>query len=494
MPFDPLSVGVTGLDAYNDELGVLANNIANVGTVGFKGQNITFQDLIYQTTAFATAPTQTRGGTNPVNDGLGVKTASIDTNFSQGGLQTTGINTDLAINGDGFFILKNTDGTGVPAYTRDGHFSLNEHGVLYDPTTGLAVAGYMANNGVVTPGGVPGTIQIPIGLQNEAVGTGFGVKTGPQNDAEFDANFGGDLNQTLYLQASTPGAVPQSVTISTTIYDSLGNSHLVNVTYTPYTVGEAGVAGPGVNPTAQQVNNSLGVATSVGTEWQWTITNANPLTDPTVIPTTATGFIFFDQNGQYINTSGNANGQANTHASGSAPSTAQGNLLNITNWGTPGNNATPTSAAVPAAIGLDFSQMSSLAGTSTATTEAQNGYGQGTLSNISIGQDGSITGSFTNGQQKVLAQVTLATFQNEQGLTRIGNNEFNATANSGLPQLGQGGSGRFGVIIAGNLEESNVDLADQFTKMIIAQDAFTANSKTIQTADQDLQTVIGLKR
>ncbi|MBV8074456.1 MAG: flagellar hook-basal body complex protein, partial [Candidatus Eremiobacteraeota bacterium] len=148
----------------------------------------------------------------------------------------------------------------------------------------------------------------------------------------------------------------------------------------------------------------------------------------------------------------------------------------------------------PAAIALDFSQMSSLAGTSTATTESQNGYGQGTLANITIGQDGTVTGAFTNGQQQTLAQIALATFQNEEGLTRIGNSQFQQTANSGLPQINVAGTGKLGFIVSGSLEESNVSLADQFVKMILAQRAFQANSKSITTADQDLQVVISLEQ
>ncbi|MBV8602971.1 MAG: flagellar hook protein FlgE [Candidatus Eremiobacteraeota bacterium] len=496
MAANELFTAVSGLNAYQQQLDTISNNIANVGTVGYKSQDITFQDLLYQTQIFASAPTTTNGGVNPAQQGLGVKVATIDTNFSQGGLQTTGINTDLAINGDGFFILKNVNGSGLPSYTRDGHFSINQNGVLYDPSSGLEVAGYQAaGNGTVTQTGNPGTIQIPLGLKAQAVGTGFGTKTGPTNDKNFDVQFGGNLDQTLYIQASQVGATPQSVTISTSLYDSLGNAHLVNITFTPATVG-----GGGSNGT---IRNTLGVATSIGTEWAYTITKGNPA-DTAVFPASV-GYVFYDQNGQFINTSSSIGGPftaANTHTQGpvvSLPVSAvaygpEGNLISINNWGTPANNSVPTAAANPAAIALDFSQMSSLAGTSTATTESQNGYGQGTLSNISIGQDGTVTGAFTNGQQQTLAQIALATFQNEEGLSRIGNSMFQATANSGLPQINTAGTGKLGFIVAGSLEESNVSLADEFVKMILAQRAFQANSKSITTADQDLQVVISLKQ
>jgi flagellar hook protein FlgE len=142
MAFDSLFIGVTGLTAYQSQIDTISNNIANVGTVGYKGQDVTFQDLLYQNTGFASAPTTSNGGINAQQVGDGVKIGSIDTDFTQGGLQTTGINTNLAINGDGFFTLANTDGSGSPSYTRDGDFSLNEQGYLYDPTSGKAVLGY----------------------------------------------------------------------------------------------------------------------------------------------------------------------------------------------------------------------------------------------------------------------------------------------------------------------------------------------------------------
>jgi len=497
MPTDSLFTAVSGLNAYQNAIDVISNNIANVGTTGFKSQNITFQDLLYQTQAFATAPTQTLGGTDPQNEGLGVKTATIDNDFAQGGFQTTGINTDLAINGDGFFILNQVNGSGSPVYTRDGHFGINANGILYDPSSGLAVDGYTANSaGVITPNGAPSTIQIPLGLKSQAVGTGFGTKTGPTGDTEFDVQLGGNLDQTLYLQANTAAATP--VTISTTVYDSLGNSHLINVTFTPVTSGEATAYGNGLNPTATQVTNTAGTLTSVGTEWEWQITGGDP-TDPLTAelaanPASATGFVFYDQNGQFINTASTASAQgtSTTHIAGNQAAASQGNLLTIANWGSPANNSSPTTAANPAAIALSFADMSSLAGSSTATTVSQNGYGQGTLSNITIGQNGIISGSFSNGQSQNLAQLVLATFQNPEGLSNIGSSQFTTTANSGLAQINTPGNGQLGTIVSGSLEESNVDLSNQFVLMIEAQSAFTANSKSISVAQQNDQTVLNL--
>jgi flagellar hook protein FlgE len=497
MGFDSLFIGVTGLTAYQNQIDVISNNIANVGTVGFKGQDVTFQDLLYQTQGYASAPTTTRGGVNAVQVGDGVKIGSIDTNFSQGGLQTTGINTNLAINGNGFFTLKNIDGSGTPSYTRDGDFSLNESGYLYDPTSGLAVVGYpVQSDGTISQVAPPQPIQVPLGLSEKAIGTGFGAKQGPTGDAQFDVSLGGNLNQTDYITAvSSAGADITQTTITTTVYDSLGGAHQVQITYQP----DPPVADGGTGMTLPAlVNNPSGTAVTAATEFAYTVTATDGSQDG-ASTTLGTGYIFFDQNGQYINTSGTANATAaSVHTAGSVPSAATGDLFTITQWGNTLNannaNNVGTGTANPAEIGLDFSDMTSLATAATADTVSQNGYTAGILSNISISEDGTITGAFTNGQSTTLGRLAIANFQNEGGLIRTGSNQFVSSANSGTAQYGFAGNGALGTIDSGALEQSNVSIASEFTKMILAQRAFEANGKSITTADQDLQTVIGLKQ
>src|ERR1700681_257164 len=203
MAFDSLFIGVTGLQAYQNQIDTISNNIANVGTTGFKGQSVNFQDLIYQSQSFATAPTQTTGGINGQDAGLGVKIGSIDTSFAQGGLRSTGVNTNLAMDGDGFFILRKPNGNGQPLYTRDGSFSLNSNGLLYDGSNGMAVQGYLADkSGNITQTGTPGDITIPIGLQSQAVGTGLNAKEkfGNTGDQVFDVSFGGNVDQTQWIK------------------------------------------------------------------------------------------------------------------------------------------------------------------------------------------------------------------------------------------------------------------------------------------------------
>ena len=486
MGFDALFTGISGLNAYQSQIDMISNNIANVGTVGFKGQRMTFADLYYQSQdGYATAPSQTRGGVNPQEIGLGVKVNTIDTNFAQGGLETTGVNTDLAINGDGFFVMRNLDGSGQPVYTRDGAFSLNSNGVLYDPSTGLAVQGYMpGSNGVVNPSGTPSTITIPIGMSMQATATGASnaTKVGPANNQNFDMSLGGSLDQTQYVAEASNAGSGQTKTISTTVYDSLGNAHQATITFSPVgpntlVGGVAAGALPSVPPL------SGGAAQQAASRWSYSITFADGTT-----PSNSSGYVFFDQNGQFLNTSSTVNAAAGTFGAIGAPTAAQGDALVIPSgsWNA-GDNALGTS------VGLDFTQMSSLGGSSTANVISQNGFAAGTLSNITIGQDGTITGSFSNGQQRTVGQVALATFQNEGGLHRLGGNAFQQTANSGLAQIGVGTTGRFGAIVSGSLEQSNVSLADEFTKMIVAQRAFEANTRGISTADQNLETVLNIR-
>lgn len=618
--FDSLYTGITGLNAYQSWIDMISNNIANVDTTGFKGQRMTFADLFYQNQTFASAPTNTNGGTDGQQLGYGVKVNTVDTEWGQGGLQTTGINTDLAINGDGFFVLNNTNGTATPTYTRDGAFQTNQNGLLYDPASGLAVQGWMANSsGVVTTGGATTGITIPTGLTEEAVATGQGAKVGPNSsDQVFDVAFGGNLDQTQWQQqflatvgASSTAGAPYTVT--TTFYDSLGNAHEATVTYIPDTSGALKASGTttGAGPTAcltaaasispaassndtititstgtgysiadtlgnsqtatagqtvtvdgatftlnstvpptgtgtatvlvtaatnnlpTEVDNASGTAVKPATRWEVEVsftdgTTFSAITKGGQISTTGVvapasisnsassgvvGYAYFDQNGQFINsssieTAANAGGITGTavagdvHATGTDPSIAQGNQLNVTLWGTSvGNNATaPTAgglAPTPGPIGFDYggggSGLGSLAGSYSASVVSQNGYAAGTLQNFTVSNSGAVVGSFSNGQTKTLAQIALARFQNEDGLTRIGSNQFAASGNSGLAQVGVAGSGVLGTIQDGALEQSNVSLSTEFTNLIVAQRAFEANTRGITTADQNLQTIINLR-
>ena len=361
MAFDSLFIGVTGLSAYQQQIDVISNNIANTGTTGYKGQRVTFQDLLYQNQSFASAPTQTNGGINGQEVGNGVKLGSIDTNFAPGGLATTGVNnTDLAINGDGFFVLDNSQGNGTRSYTRNGNFSLNQNGLLYDPASGMGVMGFpVSANGSINQTAPPAPIQIPFGLKSAAVATGAAgaAKVCPTlNDKVFDMTFGGNLNQADYVTAVSSGGVTNpATTISTTVYDSLGSPHLVTVQFQPATsFNAAPTTGAALTP-AFLVSNASGAAVTVATEWSYIVTptdNSDFGGGPGVA--TVGGFLFFDQNGQFINTSGVGSPAtvADVHTIGQPASATgagkNGNQLSIVTWNNNNgaNNAATTGAGL----------------------------------------------------------------------------------------------------------------------------------------------------
>ena len=216
-----LFTAVTGMKAQQNKLDVVANNIANISTTGYRSSRILFQDLFSQTLVSGSAPTATNGGTNPEQIGLGVQTGSIDVNHQQGSLVTTGVNSDLAVQGNGFFVLSN--GT-TNVYTRDGSFTVNSSGVLIDPATGLRVQGYTANaNGVIDPANtVLGDINIPLGASGIAQAT---------TEAEIvgNLNSGTAAGQTASREtSSSPSPNPQRETngIGTRAMMTTGPSYL----------------------------------------------------------------------------------------------------------------------------------------------------------------------------------------------------------------------------------------------------------------------------
>jgi flagellar hook protein FlgE len=489
-----MNIGVTGMDAYQAQIDVISNNIANVGTTAFKDQSVSFQDLLYQTQLPASGPTKTSGGVNYQQVGIGVKVGQTNSDLTQGGVQTTGVNTNMMINGDGYFVLANADGTGTPSYTRNGDFSLNSAGLLFNPATGQGVMGYSANSSGAITAASPGPIQIPLGLKSQATATGAGAPLGPTGDKVYGISVGGTLDSSQFASATTAGAVAPAdlATVGTTIYDSLGGAHLVELTFQPQ-ISSAGVGVP------MSVNNAAGIAVTAATEYAYTVSS----TDGTLFSSGGVSstssqvqYAFFDANGQFINTSSTiAATSVSVHQATSVASAAAGDALNVSQWGvTPlSNNSTTTNPPSTLPLGIDLSGITALSQTA-GLQATQNGVPPGTLSNISIGQDGTITGAFTNGQSQTLARVAVATFQNEEGLLRLGGSEMSASPSSGAAILGTANSGRFGSITGDALELSNVSIADEFTKLITAQNAFTANSKSITTANADDQTAIGLIR
>lgn len=409
--------GVSGLRNHQTRMDVIGNNIANVNTVGFKGSRVNFQDVLSQTIQGAASAQGARGGTNPMQVGLGMGLSSIDTIFTDGSFQPTGKQTDLSIQGQGFFVLQ--DATGAQVFTRAGNFDFDQQGNYLVPGTGYKVMGYNAVNGVV--GTVLGPLQVPVG-----------TSIAPQisTAATFTKN----------LDANTPiaPAAGSSFTKTITAYDGSGMAHPVTMTFT---------------------HTAANTWTALPTPGDGTSTVATLPVAAT--PTTIT----FNGSGAYV-------GVAGTTSFTVTPVPAAGGVATLT---------------------VNFAGMTQYAGDTTAVGDA-NGYKTGSLQNVSIDTNGNLIGRFDNGQSQVMGRVALALFENPAGLTKTGSNLFIESNNSGTAAIDVGGAGGRGTFNPGTLEMANVDLAAEFSNMIITQRGFQANSKIISVTDEMLQELANLKR
>jgi flagellar hook protein FlgE len=459
--------GVSGLQNHQTRMDVVGNNISNINTYGFKRGRVSFQDMIYQQLQGAARPTDELGGVNPKEIGLGMSVASIDTIHIQGALQTTGNQTDLAINGNGFFIL---DDTGKQLFTRAGAFSLDAEGTMVNPANGMKVQGWMATqvNGrqmldVSTP---VGDITIPVGGKDPASATTV-------------VNFACNLDKrTPELPENPTGDQVIASTWGTTIeiFDSFGEAHQLRVEFTrvPGTVNSWN-ANVNVNPQAEVPTN-----TTIG------LGDAAPIVGG---PTTFV--INFSNDGTLLTAE---DGAGNVSGAGGQ---VQMNVAYDVQGATPG----PDGALVRHEFVLNLGNVGSYTNSITQYAESsstkaveQDGRTMGYLENFKIDSTGTITGVFSNGTTRTLAQVAIATFPNQGGLEKQGDNTYRQSNNSGLANIGPSGIAGKGKIVAGTLEMSNVDMADQFVDMIVTQRGFQANSRTIQTADQLLQELLTLKR
>lgn len=459
-----LYAGVSGLQNHQTRMDVIGNNISNVNTTGFKKGRVNFQDMISQTMQGAARPNEEVGGVNPKQVGLGMTIASVDTIFTQGSLQSTGVNTDVALTGNGFFILKDGDKS---FYTRAGAFGLDSNGTLVNPSNGMKVQGWMAEQidgqPVLKATGDTTEMTIPIGSKDPAKAT---------TNVDFACNL--DKRVPLLTATSSNADIAKGTwAVDKTIYDSFGNTHRLTVTYqrdpaAPDTPNQW-LATVVIDPENTEFNNNLGVG--YGTP-----------------PAGNTYVVRFDNLGALASVT-DSTGQTRDQGALSIPLsfTVQGanagqegevQTLNL-NLGTVGSYTNSTTQFADQSSNKSF---------------RQDGYGMGYLENFGIDSSGEITGVYSNGQSKILGQVALASFTNPGGLEKAGDSTYIKTNNSGDANIGASGTAGKGKLVAGALEMANVDLADAFTDMIVTQRGFQANSRTITTADQMLQELIGLKR
>jgi len=424
--------GVSGLRNHQVRMDVIGNNISNVNTVAFKAGRVTFKEGFAQLLQGASRPPGDLGGINPIQVGLGMQIGSVDMMFSQGNLESTGLTTDLAIQGDSFFVVKK--GT-QNYYTRSGNFQLDADGQLVSPTNGFVVQGKMADNGVFLDGVRP--IVLPVGQKTAAKATDM-VKLAGNLDAAAPI-FTGTFNA---AGRADPLNVDSWSETSITVFDSLGNQHDLKLQFWK----------------------------TAADTWSWQVDGTNlpaGFTPPNSTPQTLT----FDTTGIL------------TAAAPTSPP--------VVSFTPAGANQVDVTLDLG---GNTVNGITSFAGTNTAVLKDQNGYEAGQLQNFSIDRTGLITGAFTNGTNVILAQIVLADFNNPGGLLRVGDNMYAVSGNSGGAVLGYSLEGIQSTMTSGALEMSNVDLAQEFTNMIVTQRGFQANSRVITSSDEMLQELVNLKR
>jgi flagellar hook protein FlgE len=501
------SIPLSGLAAESTALSAIANNLSNQNTTGYKNTTVLFSDLFYQNLG-------TTGAGDPIQLGSGTQVQEMPSNFSQGNVTSTGVPTDVAIQGNGFFAVQSG---GVTSYTRAGDFSVDNDNFLVT-SAGQQVLGYPAVNGVVNTGTAVGPLQLGAGTISPPTATTLTSITSNLNSAD-----------PLGAQYSTP----------VTIYDSLGGAHTLTYNFTH----------TGPNTWSYSLNIPPGDLNTVGG------------VPPTGI--LATGTLTFNGNGVLIGTSGGAG----------APKYTAGNVGNGTVSGEAATSATVaqtitlTATAVPtvftvvgsvsgalgnATVGIPFTSsqvdltinqgstawatgdtitvpmtppalanikaipitgfadgatnqtfswnvlngtmpvITQVAATDSTSSATQNGSASGTLTGFSIGSDGTITGTFTNGNTAALGQLALASFADQQGLQSAGGTDYTQTLASGQAVIGIAGTGGRGTLSGGSLESSNVDISSQFANLIVAQRSFEADAKAVTTFDQISQDTIAL--
>lgn len=431
--------GVSGLRVHQTKMDVIGNNISNVNTTGFKSSRTLFNEVFSQNLQGASGPTPNLGGRNPMQIGLGANVNTIDINMNEGASQRTDIVTDLKIEGNGFFIVRNAEGT---KFTRAGAFRVDVAGNLVNPA-GMYVMGWKPDpdrpNEIQKAEVTPLKIMSAENMYSSPVGTTKGM-------------ISGNINQNDSQVQSTALGAP----VTMNFYDSQGY---------PYTAQFRVKKDPG-NPAAYQL--TLEKVTDQNGKDITTTTNPNMAIDPNPVALT------FDAAGNIAN-----------------PTAAKFKIA----------AAETDFKSKISDIEIDFSQITQFSGNTTIEgvrgdkDKVGAGNAAGKMTSYQIGGDGRIMAKYSNGDSKLLGQIAVADFDNPAGLQKEGENLFGTTMNSGeFNGIGKDVTSIGSKINSGVLEMSNVDLSLEFTEMITTQRGFQANSRVITTSDEILQELVNLKR
>lgn len=451
------SQALSGLNSQSQKLGTIGNNIANSQTVGFKGSNVQFSDV------FANSRV-----------GLGTRVSAVLQNFNEGNIESTNRNLDLAVAGNGFFRFMDTSGEVV--YSRNGQLSMTAEGNLIN-AQGFQIMGYGLNAaGQVQVGGQP----VPLNVSAEELAASATTRVGTTLNLDARKVPEGDLST---VESNNNVELSYHYSNNFTVYDSLGNPRNITVYYEKI--------GQEVDAQGRPLYSDAG-----GVEYYRVGSDYFAVADDSSVdPDTLTGFgpqklentwqarvtmdgyysdandfrLAFNQNGTLIQPAGGI------AAIGFGPDSPLGNDPN------------------PLDFQLNLAGSTQFGNSSTVSSLTQNGYTSGTLVGITINEDGTIMRNYSNEQSRPAGQIALATFRNPEGLTPAGDNVWRASNESGQELVGAPGTGLLGGIVSGAVETSNVDMARELVDMIVAQRAYQANSQTIKTQDELLQTAINLR-
>ncbi len=541
--------GLSGLSVNQTRIETVGHNIANVNTTGFRGSRTLFQTQFAHTLSAGTAPSDASGGTNPMQIGHGAMVAATQRTLTSGALETTGISSDLAIEGAGFFVLQ--DARGRTVYSRDGSFTLNSTNQLVNGD-GYYVQGYSVDENFEIIPGVTGPMTLPVGNLSIARATETIVMDGDLSAAESVATTGSahttqalvggggaaatDATQLTDLRAgANPGVTlfaagdtirvngitrggrtvpPQQFVVGTT-----GNTLGDLAGWLQTTLGVQTEQGLPGTPGVTVENGTLVIRSNAGEPNAFEVrsadissTNASaPMPFQWTETTEATGsgvftsFTAYDSLGNPVNVNAtftleqlpvtgpvwryyldteNQDGTIQTLGSGTVSFTNDGTFLAAT-----GNefsiDRSGTGATSPMSFVLDFSTVNGLSTLASNVVMAdQDGFPPGTLLTFSVGQDGVVTGIFSNGLTRDLGQIALATFANETGLVAETDNMFIAGPNSGPAAVTAPGTLGAGLVRGGALEMSNVDLSAEFISLITSSTGFQASSRVITTSNE----------
>jgi len=515
--YNALFTGSSGLSAFGEAIRVVGDNIANVNSLGFKSQNVVFSDVLSQTVGVTRS--------NIANQvGNGVRIGQITRDAQQGSIQNTTNPTDMAINGNGMFALKDP-ASGQLSYTRAGAFFLDKDSNLID------------GQGFVTQGWATDSAGLAVGNVTNITFANLAAQAKPTTNVLSGVSL--DSNATPITKIGLDPNNPATFNYKTQVdvFDSLGQTHSVNLYFTKNAANDwqwnagvdgadviGGVAGEQIligDPatTFNVANNVLPVSLPIGTEISASTTFSASITLTVGVPGVATALPAGTPVGSLLGGSV----VLTAPATPAGATITAGNVLTASSsnqlvFGTNGELVTevgasiqfPWNSAAPSNVTFDFGDATGadaqgitgtglsgtvqMAGSFATRQMTRDGFTSGFLDKLETDSTGHIFGVFTNGQRRSLFQVALANFPNPNVLSHIGNNLQQATIASGTPVMEKPGNGGMGSITPFGLEQSNVDLAGEFVKLIVIQRGYEANSKTIMTTDQMLSSLMQIKR